>query len=190
MSVEVNVGDQIMVTDAVRDSPYKNGEVLTVTYVYGDGGDVKASSERGGEDWVLFDREFVLVSDPVGRVIAFNDIREGDRIQVSFSGDDLIKIGIVVDLNEGWWRTLEGRLVVGRRSPAVITLLDRPKPELPVEIGSVVIATEVRGVKGRWELFLGINEYWICVDAIDGFNYHKPRHITEWQSAHIVPLVP
>lgn len=182
---EIKVGDKIKITKALLGLGYKNGEILTVTTVHGNG-NVDATFGETGLSYFLYASEFELITEPTEKVIKFEDIRKGDRIQVSF--DDLTFIGVASELSGGWWYTPKGRLLVASETVAVITLLDRPKPELPTEPGSVIIATEVRGVKGRWELYLRSERNWIAVDGIDGYRYHDPKHITEWEPAKIVPV--
>lgn len=183
----IKVGDKIKVTDALPGSGYKNGDILTVVNIYHNGNVDTTIKELGG-CYFLYASEYELITEPIGQVIKFEDIRKGDRIRVTFDDGDLTNIGVASELSADWWYTPKGRLLVAFQSVAVITLLDRPKPELPTELGSVIIATEVRGVKGRWELYLLSERNWIAVDRIDGYRYHDPKRITEWELAKIVPI--
>ena len=61
-----------------------------------------------------------------------------------------------------------------------------PKP-LPTEPGSVIIATEVRGVKGEWRMFLYEAEVWVSPVRIDGNWWHEPERITAWTEAVVLP---
>lgn len=184
---EIKVGDKIKVTKAAPGCGYRNGDIMTVTTVYGDG-DVGATFEGSDEPYLLYANEYELITEPTEKVIKFEDIREGDRIRVTFDDDDITLTGVASELSAVWWYTPKGRFLAASETVAVITLLDRPKPELPTEPGSIIIATEVRGVKGRWELYLRSERNWIAVDGIDGYRYHDPKHITEWEPAKIVPV--
>ena len=62
-----------------------------------------------------------------------------------------------------------------------------PKP-LPTDPESVIIATEVRGVKGEWRLFLDQDGEWYSAERVEGHHWHRPAHITAWTEARIVPV--
>ena len=62
------------------------------------------------------------------------------------------------------------------------------KPALPTEPGSAIIATEVRGVKGSWAMMLDRDGDWCAGEVIDGVEYHRPKNITKWTKARIVPV--
>lgn len=61
------------------------------------------------------------------------------------------------------------------------------KPALPTEPGSVIIATEVRGVTGKWRMILDDQGEWVSPEAIGGWRWHRPKHITAWTEARVVP---
>lgn len=184
---EIKVGDKIKITDALPGCGYRNGDIMTVTTVYGNGS-VDATFGELGECYFLYAREYELITEPIGQVIKFEDIRKGDRIRVTFDDDDITLTGVASELSAVWWYTPKGRLLAASETVAVITLLDRPKPELPTELGSVIIATEVRGVKGRWELYRYIDDVWLSARTIERRDSHFPEHITEWELAKIVPV--
>ena len=62
-----------------------------------------------------------------------------------------------------------------------------PKP-LPTEPGSVIIATEVRGVKGKWRAFLAPGGVWFSPAKINGTWWHDADHITAWTEVVVVPV--
>lgn len=61
------------------------------------------------------------------------------------------------------------------------------KPVLPVEPGSVIIATEVRGERGEWRMFRTPG-YWVSQDAIADWWEHYPEDITEWDNALVLRI--
>ena len=62
------------------------------------------------------------------------------------------------------------------------------KPALPTDPESVIIATEVRGVKGEWRLFLDQDGEWYSAERVEGHHwYHQPEHITAWTEAVVLP---
>ena len=61
------------------------------------------------------------------------------------------------------------------------------KPALPTKPGSVIIATEVRGVKGKWRMFRGPGGHWFSAGPIGACYHHSPEHITVWTEAMVVP---
>lgn len=61
------------------------------------------------------------------------------------------------------------------------------KPALPTEPGSVIIATEVRGVTGEWRAFLEPDGTWATSELIDCYVWHRPNHITAWTEAVVLP---
>lgn len=61
------------------------------------------------------------------------------------------------------------------------------KPALPTDPESVIIATEVRGVTGKWRMVLGSDGDWTSADPISERHWHRPEHITAWTEAVVVP---
>ena len=66
--------------------------------------------------------------------------------------------------------------------------VEREKPALPTEPGDVIIATEVRGVKGRWRMFLDQDGEWYASPKIEGRRWHRPGHITAWIETVVLPV--
>ena len=62
------------------------------------------------------------------------------------------------------------------------------KPDLPTEPGSVIIATELRGVEGRWQMMLDDDGDWSSGERVSGHRWHRPNHITACTKARIVPV--
>lgn len=65
--------------------------------------------------------------------------------------------------------------------------VEREKPALPTEPGDAIIATEVRGVKGQWRMFLDSDLDWVSPEKIDGHYWHRPECIAAWIEAVVVP---
>ena len=61
------------------------------------------------------------------------------------------------------------------------------KPALPTEPGDVIIATEVRGETGKWEMVLDDIGEWYASPKIKGRRWHHPDEITAWTEAVVVP---
>ena len=61
------------------------------------------------------------------------------------------------------------------------------KPALPTDPESVIIATEVRGVTGKWRMFLDSDLDWVSPEKIDGHYWHRPECITAWTEAIMAP---
>ena len=62
------------------------------------------------------------------------------------------------------------------------------KPALPTEPGSVIIATEVRGVRGEWRMLLDDDGEWSGPEPIGGWGHHNPDRITAWIEAVVLPV--
>lgn len=133
--------------------------------------------------------------------IRFEDIRKGDRIKTEWTTDDTesARTGVVsireqrVGTMPTAWYTAAGRRMTGFRDDTEkYYLLERPKPPAPPTTpGSVIVATEVRGVKGEWRMLAyiagdgsGPVEY-ISERSIRDFIWHRPEHITEWKPATV-----
>lgn len=70
---------------------------------------------------------------------------------------------------------------------AGVKVQPEPKP-LPTEPGSVITATEVRGVKGEWQMILRDDGDWLSAKSIGGYYWHYPEDITDWTEARVVPV--
>ena len=61
-------------------------------------------------------------------------------------------------------------------------------PALPTEPGDVIIATKVRGVRGKWRAFLAPYGLWVTSERVGDHVGHRPDHITASIPARIVPV--
>lgn len=84
------------------------------------------------------------------RTITLDEIQAGDRIRVEWERDGVIttKEGVAHHLSDtgcliAWYSEEAGRLTWPHSWPQTITLLDRPMPPLPTEMGSIIRVTEV-----------------------------------------------
>lgn len=63
-----------------------------------------------------------------------------------------------------------------------------PLPKLlPTRPGSVIIATEVRGMEGEWRMILDHNGGWYSAELISGRRYHLRESVTAWTEARVLP---
>lgn len=62
------------------------------------------------------------------------------------------------------------------------------KPALPTDPESVITATEVRGVTGKWRMMLDDQGEWVSPEAIGGWRWHEPHHITAWTDTVVLPV--
>ena len=128
-----------------------------------------------------------------GHPIAWEDVRVGDTIERRWTskGVTYSERGTVAKIDGAYLNAAEGGAVASHYGGKSLFLIDRPKPELPIETGSVILASEVRGERfdppvamvadsdGDWHR-LG----WA---RIDSRIWYKSEHITEWTLAKVVP---
>lgn len=71
--------------------------------------------------------------------IKFDDVRVGDTVQVEWdtSGVHYAATITVSEVDNGWLHNSDGNIILA--DDKSLTLLDRPKPELPTELGSVIV---------------------------------------------------
>ena len=62
------------------------------------------------------------------------------------------------------------------------------QPALPTDPESVIIATEVRGVTGKWRMILAPDGDWFSPAKINGAWWHQPEHITAWIETVVLPV--
>lgn len=75
------------------------------------------------------------------RKISFEDIRQGDRIQVHFKseyGVTIIREGVAHELTEDTWVTERSGIVAVKDWAESITLLERPAPQEPEGLGKII----------------------------------------------------
>lgn len=123
------------------------------------------------------------------------DILPGDTIKATTDAHGVTqeRSGKVAYQNADGIRTDEHGYIwfSGWADKWVFDLIDRPKPALPTETSSIIIATRVRGVDGCWPMFLRKHSEhhlsWWAVEGINGFMGHDPEDIEEWTLAKVVP---
>ena len=92
------------------------------------------------------------------RQIKPEDIRVGDRIRIEWMAGGVFQTwtGTVAKVDaDGDFESKEGRVIgtsyikeiINDGENITITLLDRPKPPLPTEVGSVIHVSECRGIE-------------------------------------------
>ncbi|GAA2546046.1 hypothetical protein HD598_002119 [Neomicrococcus aestuarii] len=127
------------------------------------------------------------------REIEFKDIRVGDTIRrewvrrkVEWTSKGEITAVHADDLcveveGEGLWCQRDGKTYI---------LVNRPTPKLPTEPGSVIIATKVRGVEGKWRMMLAMYEVWLSPERINDTQWHTDDNIQEWTLAEVFEVTP
>jgi len=124
--------------------------------------------------------------------IKIEDIRKGDTIRAEYIMGTIThgRTGVAYEKDsDGDWLTVDGSWltdVLSTTHPRTYTLVDRPKKELPKEKGSVIIATRVRGVEGRWTMFLDGDGDWIAPEEIDTYSWHNGDKIEDWIPVNLV----
>ena len=126
-------------------------------------------------------------------VASAEDIRKGDTVErasISPGGTTVIITGTAhrVDSQGDWWSE-DGYPMTNFGLPSYTHRVRRaPRPELPTEPGSVIIATEVRGVRGEWRMLLDDDGEWSGPEPIGGWGHHNPDRITAWIEAVVLPV--
>ena len=131
------------------------------------------------------------------------DVRVGDRIRIEWMADDILRAetGTVAEIDmDGDFRSQAGWLIgtayikerINRGEQITITLLDRPKPKLPTEVGSVIHVSECRGVECD-TLAMLCEEFcedklWRTARWVGGYRYHESRHITACEPRNVVEV--
>ena len=106
--------------------------------------------------------------------IAPEDVRVGDTVLKVQKGEiTLICRQITVAEIYGHWaydsESRELDLTVNERT--ILYLIDRPQPKLPTDTDSVIIVTELQGIKGEWLMMLDCDGDWFSPDRIGGFQF-------------------
>ena len=65
--------------------------------------------------------------------------------------------------------------------------MEREKPALPTEPGSVIIATEACGMTGKWRMIRDDEGDWFSPVKINGNHWLRPERITAWTEARVIP---
>ena len=132
-------------------------------------------------------------------MIKYEDIRVGDRIRVEWMRGDVLETetGTVVRVDkDGNPRTLSGLFIgpsfikerINTGEQVTITLLDRPKPPLPNEVGSVIHVSECRGTKCDTLAMLDSDWHWYTPISVAGYAFHNPSDITAWEPRNVVEV--
>ena len=80
-------------------------------------------------------------------------------------------------------------MVASRYGGKSLFLIDRPKPQLPIEVGSVIVNATIRGVPGQVATLVDAyaGQFWQTSITLAGMYAHDPEHITEWTLGKVVP---
>ena len=127
------------------------------------------------------------------------DVRIGDRIRIEWMTDDILhaETGTVAKIHtEGDFQT-KSEWVIGpayikerirKGEKIAITLLSRPTPPLPTEVGSVIHVSECRGVECDTLAMLGYDRWWYTPVPVTGYSFHDPSDITAWEPSNVVEV--
>ena len=128
-------------------------------------------------------------------MIKYEDIRVGDRIRVEWMVGDVLETetGTVAKIDvSGGLRTKEGCYIgsshINKNGKSTITLLDRPKPKLPNEVGSVIHVSECRGFECNTLAVLDYDWNWYTPIPVAGYAFHNPSDITAWEPRNVVEV--
>ena len=127
------------------------------------------------------------------------DVRVGDRIRVEWMVDDILRTetGTIAKIDgSGDFQTksewfigplyIKARIRKGEK--ITITLLDRPKPKLPTEVGSVIHVSECRGDKCDVLAMLNYYGTRYTPTPVERHSFHNPSDITAWEPRNIVEV--
>ena len=127
----------------------------------------------------------------VGRPIAWEDVRVGDTIERRWTSKGITysERVTVAKIDGPYLHAAEGGAVAFYYGSKSLFLIDRPKPQLPTEVGSVIVNATIRGVPGQVatlvETYRG--QLWRTSITLAGVYAHDPEHITEWTLGKVVP---
>ena len=133
------------------------------------------------------------------QMIKYEDVRVGDRIRVEWMVDDVLETwtGTVAKVDaDGDFESKEGRVIgisyikenINDGEKITITLLDRPKPPLPTEVGSVIHVSECRGIECDTLAMLDHDWHWYTPIPVSGYAFHGTVDITEWEPRDVVEV--
>lgn len=130
------------------------------------------------------------------KITRVEDIQPGDRVTLVWNRDNDTTVSGVVRTVDGCCRCLEvaDRLFWLSRDldplawhVAVATREVPDAPPLPTEPGSVIANATVRGETGHAAVLCDDGGWFTLRPAGDGFYLHRPKDITAWELARIVP---
>ena len=127
------------------------------------------------------------------------DIHVGDSIRVEWMVDDILysQTGTVAEIDKNGDFQTKSELVIGpayikerirKGEQITITLLDRHKPKLPTEVGSVIHVSEYRGVKCDTLAILNHYGTWYTPTPVERHSFHNHSDITEWEPRNVVEV--
>ena len=126
-----------------------------------------------------------------GQPIAWEDVRVGDTIERrgTSKGVTYSERGTVAKIDGAYLHAAEGGAVAHRYGVGELLLIDRPKPPLPTEVGSVIVNATIRGVPGQVATLVETygGKFWRTSITLAGVDVHDPEHITEWTLGKVVP---
>ena len=133
------------------------------------------------------------------RQIKLEEVRVGDRIRVEWMERDILHAETATVANIGSYGGLIskeewfiGPTYIQKRirggEPITITLLDRPKPKLPTEVGSVIHVSECRGEVCDTLAIFDNDGVWHTPIVVAGDYHHSPHHITAWEPRNVVEV--
>ena len=127
----------------------------------------------------------------VGQPIAFEDVRVGDTIEQRWTSKGVAysNRGTVAKIDGATLDTAEGGAVAFQYGGKSLFLIDRPKPGLPIEVGSVIVNATIRGVPGQVATLMETygGQFWRTSITLAGMYGHDPEYITEWTLGKVVP---
>ena len=133
------------------------------------------------------------------QMIKYEDVRVGDRIRVKWMMRDVLETwtGTVAGVDkdgdftskDGWVIGLSYiKEIINNGEQITITLLDRPKPKLPNEVGSVIHVSKRRGTKCDTLAILNRDRLWYTPVPVSGYACHDPSDITAWEPRNVVEV--
>ena len=133
------------------------------------------------------------------QMIKYEDVRVGDRIRVEWMMRDVLETwtGTVAGVDkdgdftskDGWVIGLSYiKEIINNGEQITITLLDRPKPPLPTEAGSVIHVSECRGIECDTLAVLDRDGHWYTPTAVAYYSFHSPSDITAWEPRNVVEV--
>ena len=130
------------------------------------------------------------------QMITPEDVRVGDRIRVEWMVGDILyaATGTVSEIDmDGGIISQEVWLIgpayikehIRNGKQITITLLSRPTPPLPTEVGSVIHVSECRGVECDTLAMLGYDRWWYTPVPVTGYSFHATVDITAWEPCNL-----
>ena len=126
-----------------------------------------------------------------GHPIAWEDVRVGDTIERRWTSNGITysERGTVAKIVGAHLHAAEGGAVASQYGGKSMFLIDCPKPQLPIEVGSVIVNATIRGVPGQVATLVETygGQFWRTSITLAGVYAHDPEYITEWTLGKVVP---